>query len=768
MDLRRLTDPGAAKLAYTKKNTSSFYLIFKSSTNIYSGANSAKAGSNADSNAMYTVRVDTTAKIISIENVGSFTVVAKVSCGNKTGYVYIGKVSNQGVANYTWTEGPFVQFGMPNSTYKAILKNAGISESSILSGLFGDNPLTNGNQINENRLISKGSDESGEESSDSSTSSAISATNSNANGSAESNDIDVTYEYAIKINPPYAWNIGEHLGGAGSDIQAFDPNNESDKNEAIKGFNYSGLRNVFGIPYQFLPTTDCRVSSNFSSEIERAGYEFSEKIVARLPLLYITPGNSSFMGGSKEEARTMLIGSLGDNFKSDSTDDTLMESSLETMLGEYNGKLYTIMPAYTEYFSYVNPLCRSGAIFLNIAGTSFDSTSIKSNANGTDFNSASFANMNWGVNEGIAYEIWEEEEDTLAEDVEDEDDTNQPSSEEEENTTEETDQEETEPEREKFNMDYSDWFVKGDIISDLGRFQKNLYYSNAIAFYINSDSSFQDSFANETSESSLSSTINTLSDKARELQFLLGTAKGAVGEAFDKVDGTLSAIKEQINDIVKNVAGGNTIFTTIANSVKTIVSGGRLLFPQIWSNSTFSKSYSISIKLTTPNTDRVSWFLDIYVPLCHLMALVLPRSEYVNSYTTPFIIKAFYKGMFNIDMGIITEMTFTKGKEGSWTKDSLPTVVDVSFTIQDLYSAMGMTSTESMFKGFTLQNVAEMDYIANLCGININEPDTFRMVNLWCAFNITDRVYDFIPNLSMGMEQFISTGIINAYNNFWT
>ena len=297
--------------------------------------------------------------------------------------------------------------------------------------------------------------------------------------------------------------------------------------------------------------------------------------------------------------------------------------------------------------------------------------------------------------------------------------------------------------------------------------QETMYYGNTLAFYINSDVSFQDSFGNETTESSLSSPINALSDKARELQFLLGTASQAVGEAFNKVDGTLSEIKKQISNIVDKVSGGNTIFSTIANSVKTIVSGGRLLFPQIWSNSTFSKSYQISLKLTTPSTDRVSWYLNIYVPLCHLMALVLPRSEYTNSYTTPFLIKAFYKGMFNIDMGIITEMTFNKGKEGSWTKDGLPTVVDVSFTIQDLYSAMGITSTASMFKGKTLQNVAEMDYIANLCGININEPDVFRMVKLWATFNITNKVYDFIPRLSLGVERGIANAILSNYSNFW-
>ena len=124
--------------------------------------------------------------------------------------------------------------------------------------------------------------------------------------------------------------------------------------------------------------------------------------------------------------------------------------------------------------------------------------------------------------------------------------------------------------------------------------------------------------------------------------------------------------------------------------------------------------------------------------------------------------------MFNIDMGIITEMTFNKGKEGSWTKDALPTVVDVSFTIQDLYSSMGISSTQHMFKGHTLQNVAEMDYVANLCGININEPDSLKMANFWCAFNITNKMHDFAPNLSLGIQDYVSTSIINVINDLFT
>lgn len=760
-----------AKFIHNKKVSGGTYILTKSTpTNIYATAslalNNSVTGDN--SNVMMQVRGGYAARVSEKYSSNNSKYALKIRCGSKDGWVYIGAIEvRDNGQTYIWTEGNYISVGITDDRLddagKGNYSSAGTYKSLNSSPTTVDKVAIM--KINEENNAAA---EDNEDAKSSSTASGISSSNNNAN----SGEINVTYEYAVKVSPyTYIYNMADYTKNNSYE-------NYASSNSIQKGIDYSKLRFVFGIPYQYLPTTDCRVGNNYTTSLEQTGYEFAEKIVSRMPLLYITPGNTSFMGGTTENYRTALIGSLGDRAPgAASAEDALTESSLETMLGEYNGKLYTIMPAYTEYFKYVNPLCRAGAIFLDISEKSFDSE----DGSGSD----KFGNFNWGINEGIAYEIWEDEEDTEDEEVEDGEkdsdnkeqndekaDKDEKSDEDKTDSTDEDkkeDEEETEPKKAKFEEDYSEFFTSSfsklsETISD---FESRLYYGNAIAFYINSDSSFTDSFGNETTESSLSTTINTLSDKAREIQFLLGTSRQAVGEAFDKVDGTLSPIKDQINSIVEKVAGGNSIFTTIANSVKTIVSGGRMLFPQIWSNSSFSKSYNISIKLTTPNTDKISWWYNIYVPLCHLMALVLPRSEYVNSYTTPFLVKAFYKGMFNIDMGIITEMTFNKGKEGSWTKDGLPTVVDVTFSIQDLYSTMGMTSTESMFKGKTLQNVSEMDYIANLCGININEPDIFRMIRLWCAFNIENRVYDFIPNLELGVEKYLHNRVLNVYNNFW-
>lgn len=692
--------------ALNKLSGKGAYYITRGNTKVFSLTSNGDLGKE-----ICIAKTNVGIKIESVVSIYNGRKVFKVICGSKYGYIPI--------SDYSYWLG-FIR--------TADLKNVGLVKRANATYTN----LNNNNELNSDALVSGTSSDT--QDAEDSESDSGGGTGSSTSGSSSDGDIEVTYEFAVKAAPSFAYNINEHLlDEANKGYDSF-----LNQIESGNGIDYSKLRNIFGAPYQFLPTTDCRVGSGFSDNLESAGYEFTEKILSRMPLLFITPGNTSFMGGSTENARTALLGNLDEGL----IPNDVKENSLESMLSDYNGKLYTIMPAYAEYFNYVNPMCRAGAIFLGIGDEELFEQGKK------------LKEMHWGFNEGQAYEFYIEEEETEEEETEEE---------EEETENGEEVKEEEEITKEKYVETFE--FTKTDgAFTDL---QKYLYYSNAIPLYINSETSFQDSFSNETTESTLSSTINALSDRAREIQFLLGTASSAVGEAFDKVDGTLTAVKEQINSIVEKVAGGNSIFTTIANSVKTIVSGGRMLFPNIWSNSTFSKSYNISIKLVTPSYDKISWWLNIYVPLCHLMALVLPRSEYVNSYTTPFLVKAFYKGMFNIDMGIITDMTFTKGKEGSWTKDSLPTIVDVTFTIQDLYTGMGMTSTGNMFKGTTLQNISEMDYIANLCGININVPDTFRMVDLWATFNMTNRINDFLPNFENRVTNAINNKLYSMYDNFW-
>lgn len=264
-----------------------------------------------------------------------------------------------------------------------------------------------------------------------------------------------------------------------------------------------------------------------------------------------------------------------------------------------------------------------------------------------------------------------------------------------------------------------------------------------ICFYTDADTTKNESFSNSTAESQLYSSINSTSDYARELRFILGTQSGV-----DFMDNNnLQHVMTSLSDTISKLTDGQTLINNIKNEFVTIATGGKLMFPQIWSDSEFDQSFDVKIKLRCPCPNKISWYLDIIVPINHLIALTMPRipttemvygnnttatrttDTFANGYMTPFLVRAFYKGLFNCDMGIITSLNISKGKEGSWTLDGLPTEVDIDLTIKDLYNQMAM-ATENQGRDF-LANTTFLNYMANACGISINKPDLERSITVW-------------------------------------
>lgn len=265
-------------------------------------------------------------------------------------------------------------------------------------------------------------------------------------------------------------------------------------------------------------------------------------------------------------------------------------------------------------------------------------------------------------------------------------------------------------------------------------FKKILSAREYVAFYVDSASQSSNSFDNSTTESQLGSKINSFSDTGRELNFLLGVTTGK--QFFSDKEDAIETAMQTVSDISKKYLNGNQLFTDIGKNFATVAVGGKLVFPEIWSDSSYSSSYDVNIKLRTPDGDKLSWFLNIFVPLAHLICLTAPRSASdsgPNGYTAPFLVRGFYKGLWNCDTGIITGLDISRGREKGWTLDRLPTEVDVSVQIKDLYNMMTLSSYTS--PGAFVNNITLMDYIANSCGININEPDFIRSIEVYCMLN---------------------------------
>ena len=443
--------------------------------------------------------------------------------------------------------------------------------------------------------------------------------------------------------------------------------------------NIKSITGVFGLPYQFLPNTDPRLSQSQNSQ--HIGYEYAEKIVEKIPLLFLAPGKASFMTKyskkNKENVLEKLIG-LGTG-----TDDN--KNSLNDLITS-DGRYYTFEYDPTRYYKFVNPMCRIAARYMNLQDVVI--------------NGEHLDNINW------------------------------------EN------------------------FTKSGIksIGDFGTY-------TSIPFYVDAETSIHESFGNSTTQSMMVSTVNSISDMGKELNFLLGSAASLTGAEALARDPDMATNIENVQDTISKLMGSGNFLSNLSKHLGTVAAGGKLIFPEIWSDSNISRSYSCTLKFISPDASNLSVYLNVIAPLLHLMALVAPQSikNNPNAYINPFLVRGIYKGFFNVDMGIITSMSVTKGAECQWTPEGIPTSIEVSIEIKDLYNVLTITNTDSTkdWKFDTLNNTALMDYIANLCGINIYKPEISRMIEMWYVNNFENRVTDFFKvNIWSGMQQKVQNFIM--------
>lgn len=285
----------------------------------------------------------------------------------------------------------------------------------------------------------------------------------------------------------------------------------------------------------------------------------------------------------------------------------------------------------------------------------------------------------------------------------------------------------------------------------------------AIPFYIESDTQISENFSNDVTDSSLAGWVDGFSDLGREAMFLLGYGKTSLG--IDQL--SIHADSLQMYEGIAGELDDNHMITNIIQSLTSVASGGRLIFPKIWSDSGFSRSYDVTIKLRSPDMDKKSIYLNIIVPYLHLWCLAVPRGAKgnPNGMFSPFLVRAIYKGFFNVDMGIISSMSVTKGDQAQWTPDGIPTAIDVNITITDLYENITMSPSDTLtaFNEDSMANTNMMDYLANLCGINIYEPEITRTFQMMAVNRVLNKAKDIPNNVWASIQNSIANGITNIW-----
>lgn len=424
----------------------------------------------------------------------------------------------------------------------------------------------------------------------------------------------------------------------------------SSPDELDDTFLTQNMNNILGIPYQFPAHVDRKTSNNGVF-----GRKYAERIIANMPLLLLTPGESKFMSDVNSSVKSKFADTL---YKLGIDKDlTFGDSDLQSYINKPT-KYYTFS-FNSDYYMYVNSILNSTAVLLGIGDVYVDICGHKDNLRSFSWQNAA-----------------------------------------------------------------------NPLTANLGNSDINY-----ICMYVDAVTSKNESFSNDTMESQLVSKINSFSETAKEVQFLLGeSASNAISNLSEDIQ---SQAQSTIDSIVDSTLSGNQIFKDLTKQFSTVAQGGKLLFPQIYQDSSFSQSHDFSMKLRCPNPTLLNWYMDIMVPLGFIYAFVMPRAADNNiGYKSPFLIRGFYKSECNIDLGLMTDLSVSKGKEGSWTPDGLPTEVDVEFTIKDLYNVLYMSKSSSLKEcGSFVSNDQFMSFLANQVGININKTDMERTLEMYAMLS---------------------------------
>lgn len=456
-----------------------------------------------------------------------------------------------------------------------------------------------------------------------------------------------------------------------------------------------------GAPFRFLNATDPIIThtTENAQTTFKEGRGYLHHIGAEAPLVHFIPGLPTYLkdfDANNKEALSQYI-----NNKQQGNE---LSSSIINKINSIEGRYFEFVPQYAAFMKYVNMLCRASAIYLGIGDNKVPGTDIPYKK----YNWVNWQNGGAHISDGIdevfdPESTWGEQASSVGEAV---------------------------------------TVLVDNVINKLSADIFGGY--NSVKCYVDASSSFSEDFSNNTKESAVAGLFETAESAVKELNFWAGGAKATnkLQEIGDNLTQSIDSVSE---DILKVLGLGGSNLDNIGNYAGHIITGSNIIFPEMWGDSSYTKSYNFSINLVSPYGDPESIFLNIIQPMMFILPFVMPRQTSGNSYTSPFLVRVVAKGWFSCDMGLVEGISIEKGGSDAWTANGMPLEVKLGIRVKDLYTSMSMASTSQPMLYFN--NPTLIEFLATTCGVNTIQPNIslkiMTMLNLFAnaATDIPTNLY---------------------------
>ena len=273
--------------------------------------------------------------------------------------------------------------------------------------------------------------------------------------------------------------------------------------------------------------------------------------------------------------------------------------------------------------------------------------------------------------------------------------------------------------------------------------------SDFVSFRVDYQGTVQESFTNGVRESDISQKFNGFSNTARNARFTFSEGKTGIAP----LDWATGAVTDLFAGALDGIHMGGLL--SLAGSAFVDI-------PKHYENSTVSlPTTSYTIELRTPYGNRLSRYMNLYVPLACLLAGMLPISTGKQSFASPFLCNLFSRGRAQIRLGMMDSLSITRGVGNlGWNKNNECLGIDVSFSIVDLSSIMHMPIDSGSllpYKGVMDEDNIFNDYMAVLGNLSLADQ-TYPLRKLALSLTRKREQYDTF---------FSKAHFAGALDNFW-
>lgn len=455
-----------------------------------------------------------------------------------------------------------------------------------------------------------------------------------------------------------------------------------------------GSMRLYGLPHQLTEKNDYRISSKTN-----LGTMFTETFILEAPILYIKPGTTEFLPGMSQAKKANFVNAI---LQAATTNGKSVAQELSTMTNK-DWRYFDFKSKFSEYSRNTKMLCCIGSVLLGLNKIQVPWVTDKK----VTFGSYDWADYRFSA----VYDI------------------------------------------SKTKYSGAKGVSGKDFVALIKKTVTNALKDDSyLCFYIDAAGGASESASNSTTQSIINQYTDSLTAVGNELSFV----SGVTGLKIDKlVQSTAQTIDKTANEIAKGDGQIATFLHRLTGTTNQLLRGDNFIAPEIYNDSSYSKSYNFSITLATPYGCKEAWFYNIYIPLIHILTLALPIQTTANTTSSPFLIKAFSPGTFSCDLGLIDSVSIEKGGSGdAWTADGMAAEMKISVTIKDLYATLALPDNYS-FKTF-FSNTGLIDFLMVNCGINLTSQimdDKIRMmVNLF-KNNISSLVTTFVDDKIEGFKE---------------